>query len=236
MAAADLNLYQKLALIRKNVEVVQTDKSGFGYRYVTDEALFARITGAMSKHHVSLIPSIVPGTAHIEQYRYEKLKKGKNKGDPDVLEPQNEILVNAEMTYTWVNDDNPSEFISVPWILVGQQADASQAFGSGLTYSMRYFILKYFDVATPDDDPDKWRSKQREAEEAEDRALTAGILAEFDSALKSWLADNADRREEILSFIKGFEKTGDYRKITDSKLAAKLLADFRTKYMHITEE
>lgn len=236
MAVSDMNLYQKLAAIRKNVEVVQTDKSGFGYRYVTDEALFARITGAMTKHHVSLIPSIVPGTMKLEQYHYDKLKKGKNKGDPDFLEPQNELLVTAEMTYSWVNDDDPTEFIAVPWVLVGQQADASQAFGSALTYSMRYFILKYFDVATPDDDPDKWRSKQREAEEAEDRAVTAGIISEFDSSLKTWLADNADRRDEILTFIKGFEKTGDYRKITDSKLAAKLLADFKTKYIEKTEE
>ena len=107
MNIADMNLYQRLAAIRKYVEVVQTDKSGYGYRYVTDEALFARITGAMAKYHVSLIPSIVPGTMKMEQYRYEKLKKGKNKGDPDYLEPQNEILVNAEMTYSWVNDDDP---------------------------------------------------------------------------------------------------------------------------------
>lgn len=236
MAVSDLNLYQRLAAIRKYVEVVQTDKSGFGYRYVTDEALFARITGAMAKYHVSLIPSVVPGTMKIEPYHYEKLKKGKNKGDPDYLEPQNEILVTAEMTYSWVNDDDPTEFIGVPWVLVGQQADASQAFGSALTYSMRYFILKYFDVATPDDDPDKWRSKQREAEEAEDKAITAGILSEFDTSLKSWLADNGERRDDVLAFIKGFEKTGDYRKITDSKLAAKLMTDFKTKFIQKTEE
>ena len=124
----------------------------------------------------------------------------------------------------------------MPWVLVGQQADASQAFGSALTYSMRYFILKYFDVATPDDDPDKWRSKQREAEEAEDKAITAGILSEFDTSLKSWLADNGERRDEVLTFIKGFEKTGDYRKITDSRLASKLMTDFKTKFIQKTEE
>ena len=55
------------------------------------------------------------------------------------------------------------EKIVVPWGLVGQQADASQSFGSGLTYTYRCFLLKYFGVSTVDDDPDNWRSKQREA-------------------------------------------------------------------------
>ena len=225
-----MNLYQRLALIRKTVEVVQTDKSGFGYRYVTDEALFARISGAMTKYHVSLVPSVVPGTTTVTQYHYEKVKKGKNKGDPDTLEPQNEILVDAEMIYRWVNNDNPVEHIDVPWIMIGQQSDASQAFGSALTYSMRYFILKYFGVATPDDDPDNWRSKQREAEAAEDKAIAAGIISEFDTEFRSWLASNADKREEIVAFIKGFVKSGNYNEIEDPKLAKKLLDDFGEKY------
>lgn len=55
--------------------------------------------------------------------------------------------------------------------MVGQQADASQSFGSGLTYVYRYFPLKHFGVSTVEDDPDNWRAKQREAEEAENRAI-----------------------------------------------------------------
>lgn len=226
-----MNLYERLAMIRKSVEVVQTDKAGYGYRYVTDEALFARISGAMTKYHVSLIPSVVPGTMNVTQYHYEKLKKGnKSKGEQDTLEPQNEILVSAEMVYRWINNDKPEERIDVPWTMIGQQSDASQAFGSALTYSMRYFILKYFGVATPDDDPDNWRTKQREAEEAEDKAIAAGIISEFDTAFRSWLASHPDKREEIIAFIKGFVKSGNYNEIEDPKLARKLLDDFRGKY------
>ena len=58
--AETLNLYQKLAKIRKPVEVMQRNKSGFGYKYVTDTELLAKISGLMDKYGVSLVPSVVP--------------------------------------------------------------------------------------------------------------------------------------------------------------------------------
>ena len=33
----EMNLYQKLASIRKKVEVIQKDKAGYGYNYVSDK-------------------------------------------------------------------------------------------------------------------------------------------------------------------------------------------------------
>ena len=83
------------------------------------------------------------------------------------------------MLYTWVNDDNPSERIEVPWVTVGQQEDASQSFGSGLTYTYRYFLLKFFGISTVEDDPDSWRSKQKEAAEAESREIADRTIAEL---------------------------------------------------------
>lgn len=79
---------------------------------------------------VSLIPGIVPGTLEVAPYTYVKTKydsKAKEYHEENV----NEILVKADTVYTWVNDVNHSESIVVSWGLVGQQADASQIFGSG---------------------------------------------------------------------------------------------------------
>src|SRR5690606_2934543 len=72
-------------------------------------------------------------------------KKGKEKTD---------FIVTADMKYVWVNAENPEERIEIPWQTMGQQDDISKAFGSGLTYSERYFLLKFFGVPTDDDDPD----------------------------------------------------------------------------------
>ena len=161
---AELNIYQKLAKIREMVEVMQRNASGYGYKYVTDVDLLAKISVGMKEYGVSLIPQVVPNTGKVDQYQYTKIKK-------DKAEPVYEIITSADLLFTWVNDEKPEERIEVPWWATGQQSDASQSFGSGLTYSYRYFLLKYFGVATPNDDPDNWRSKQKEAEdEAEQRA------------------------------------------------------------------
>ena len=220
----ELNLYQKLAKIRKCVEVVQKNKSGYGYTYVTDSELLAKITGVMDKYGVSLIPSIVPGTFTVNPYTYTKVKKG-------VEETVNELMVNADMVYRWINNDNPSEYIEVPWSLVGHQSDASQSFGSALTYSYRYFLLKYFGVATPDDDPDTWRSKQRAAEAEEDRILAEQIIGTLDETVRAFLADNKEKAAEVKELMTKYVKDANYKKITEPALAQKLLDEFSSKFL-----
>lgn len=227
----ELNIYQRLAKIRKAVEVVQKDKAGYGYRYVSDEELLAKISGYMERYHLSLHPRIVPGTLTVEPFTYSKIKKEKEDGKTIRYEdPITEILVKGEMQYIWINNDNPSEHVVVDWVLVGHQSDGSQSFGSALTYSMRYFLLKFFNVATPDDDPDEWRRKQLAAEKEEDAFLAGELTKVFDAELKAYLADNPKKRDEIVKFIADYEKTSNYFKITDSALAQKLLTDFRAKY------
>jgi len=220
--AETLNIYQKLAKVRKAVEVVQKNASGYGYKYVTDDELLARITGVMDKHGLSLIPSIVPNTFTVEPYTYTKIKKGEE-------EIVNEILVNADMEFVWINNDAPNEVIRVPWALTGQQSDASQSFGSGLTYAYRYFLLKYFGVATPNDDPDNWRNKQREAEAAEDRALAEQIVNIIDKEFKDYIS-NGGSTEEIRDFASKYVKGGNYFNIKESAVAAKMLEDFKNTF------
>lgn len=126
---ANLNLVQKLAKIREMVEVLRKNKSGFNYKYVTEDEILARVAAGMKKYGVSLQPSIVPGTLSVTPVSYTKTKNTKS-GD-QLKEEINETLVHAELTFTWVNCDDVNDTLVVPWALVGQQGDASQAFGSG---------------------------------------------------------------------------------------------------------
>ena len=57
-----------------------------------------------------------------------------------------------------------------------------------MTYSNRYFLLKFFNIATPDADPDAFRSKQRAAETAEDKMIAEQIIQSFDETLKEYLS------------------------------------------------
>ena len=226
MAAKELNLYQKLAKIRRSVEVLQKDKSAFNYRYVTDAAILAKITGLMDNLHVSLIPSIVPGTSVVKPYEYIKTKANKKTGE--IYDERNsEIIVQADAVYTWVNDDDPSERIEVPWLLVGQQEDASQSFGSGMTYTYRYFLLKYFGSSTVEDDPDSWRAKQKESAEAESRETAEKLIGEVDIIVRQFCVDNPEKTDDMQKFLSRYVKSGAYRKITEPVLAAKLLDDLK---------
>lgn len=228
MAEQNLNIYQKLAKIRKQVEVIQRNKKGYGYTYVSEDEILAKISGFMDKYSLSLIPSVIHSSAVVTPYHTKKTKST-NKGEI-YEENVNEVLVSADMVFTWVNNENPNERADVPWILVGHQSDGSQSFGSGLSYAMRYFLLKFFNIATPDDDPDKWRSKQKAAGAAEDKMIAEEIIASFDTMVKEFLASNQDKTEEVKKFVAKYVKGGNYFAITESVLASKLLADFKETF------
>lgn len=139
-----LNIHQKILKIADAAGVLQKTKSGHNYKYVPEEEIQAKVTACMQKYGVMLYPSIVPGTLTVEPY-------------------SNEVIVKAEVTYTWVDADNPSDTIECRWAYIGQMRDASQAFGAGATYGNRYYLMKALQLATTEADPDNYRSKQKEA-------------------------------------------------------------------------
>lgn len=226
--AEQLNLVQKLAKIRAISDVVSKEKQGYKYTYADITTILANITAGMKKYGVSLIPSVVPGTAEVSQNVVINTKFDKTGKAYD--SPTTEMLVKAEMVFKWVNDENPEEFIEVPWFVTGSQPDPSQAFGSGLTYCTRYFLCNYFQIAQSDSDVDTYRSKQKAAEESEERAIAEEIINGFDTLVKRFLADNSEKVDEVKKFISKYAKNANYLAIKEPMLASKLLADFKAKY------
>lgn len=229
MAEEQLNLIQKLAKIRAISDVVSKEKRGYNYSYADITSILAKITAGMKKYGVSLIPQIVPGTAHVEQNVVTNTKFDKTGKAYD--NTVTEMLVSADMVFKWVNDEKPDECIEVPWFVTGSQGDPSQALGSGLTYCTRYFLCNYFQIAQADSDVDAYRTKQKEAEVSEDKAIAEEIVAKFDEMLKTYLADNPKKAEEVKKFIGKYAKNANYFAIKEPNLAAKLMSDFQTTYM-----
>lgn len=226
-----LTLVQKLAKIRAMSDVVSKEKSGYNYKYADMTTILAKITSGMKKYGVSLIPSIVPGTANIDQNVIVNTKIDKT-GKP-YEQKATEMLVHADMLFTWVNDDDPEDKIEVPWFVTGSQGDPSQALGSGLTYCTRYFLTNYFQIAQSDTDVDAYRSKQKAAEVSEDQAIAAEIIEKFDVKLKQYLADHPEdaEKEKVKKFLTRFAKNANYFAIKEPALAAKLLDDFQTTFV-----
>ena len=92
-----------------------------------------------------LVPEIDYSTFHWEKHEYVTAK-GKEKLD---------FIVTAKMTYTWINAEEPTDKLVVPWVCIGQQTDdISKAMGTALTYNERYFLLKFLGIPTDEDDAD----------------------------------------------------------------------------------
>ncbi len=227
MSEVKLNIYQKLAKIRKPVEVLQKNKSGYNYKYVTEDLILSKISGLMEKYGVSLIPAIMPGTTHVEPYPYVKTKSTRDGKVYD--EHVNDILVHGDMEWYWVNNDDPSDRIVVPWSFVGQQSEASQALGSGLSYASRYFLLKYFNVATSENDPDAWLKIKKEAEEAENKEVAKSIADQILQLITSHLENNADDRDALKELVRKYtKKSANPHDITDPLAASSLMEEVKT--------
>lgn len=224
-----MNLIQKLAKIRGICDVAKKDLKGYNYSYVDITKILAKVTAGMKKYEVSLIPYINPGTASVELVSYVNTKTDRSGKSYDVK--TSEMLFTADMTFKWVNDENPKEFLDIPWFVTGEQPDPAQAMGTGLTYTIRQFLTSYFQIAQGDLDVDKYRSLQKEAEAAEDKAITDAIIGEFDTLVRKFLADNPGRSDEVKQFISKYVKGANYKAIKDPKLAGDLLAEFRELFL-----
>ncbi|PFZ02320.1 recombinase [Bacillus wiedmannii] len=137
-----MNLWQKLVEIRKDIDVFSKDGKSYGYSYVTGSQVLHKIKQKMDELGVILSPRMGSHKNWVHEY-----KNGKGKDVKD-------FVIESEGSYVWINSDKPEEREEVPWKFFGQQDDASKAFGSALTYSERYFLLKFFGVPTDEDDAD----------------------------------------------------------------------------------
>lgn len=172
-----MNIHEKIASVRESMSALSKNKRGHVGAYVTEESATAKLQAALSLYKLNVYPSIVPGT-----FAYETFTNDKGKI---------EFIVRAAMEFRFVNIENPDEFVVIPWHFIGQQSKVDYAFGSGLTYSNRYFLLKFFEVSTSEDDPENIRAKQDDArEEIEAR--------EREKALKA----AQDRISEIVAEVK----------------------------------
>lgn len=156
---------------------------------------------------------------------YTEVTKTVDKNGKVLEKSTNSMIVKAEMEFAWVNLDNTNETYIVTWPMIGQQANVSQAFGSGLTYCMRYFYLKFFKVSTLEDDPDNWKSKQEEAAAEQDAGIVAEIIAQVDAEVKAHV--NEENKADVSKFIKNIAGTANYNKVKDPMVAAKLLEDLK---------
>jgi hypothetical protein len=133
------NIYQKLLSIQQKVMGLGKDAKSFGYGYVTGSKALEHIKPLMNELGLILKQEVIGFTNERQDYTTKNGSKS-------------EILTKVAMKFTWIDTETGEKDENL-WGANGQN-DWEKGFGSALTYGERYFLLKYFHIATDEDDID----------------------------------------------------------------------------------
>ena len=150
-----MNIYKKLLEIQKEVKGLSKDKKSHNYDYVTGNKLLSFIRPLMDKQGLILKQEVLSIDNERQDY---KTKYGE----------KSEILSKVMMRFTWIDCETGESDINL--FGANGQNDWEKGLGSALTYGERYFLLKYFHIATDEDDidnPERTTTKPIEAKPIE---------------------------------------------------------------------
>lgn len=156
-----MNIYQKLIEVRKAVPYLQKENSGSQYKYVSSSQVLSTVRQKMDDIGLLLVPEV---TSHnvTESIIEQKNDKG------DVFKKTSTYFTELEMTFTWINAEKPDEQIKSNWYAQGVDIAGEKGVGKALTYSEKYFLLKFFNIATDKDDPDSFQDKHDKKPDKQD--------------------------------------------------------------------
>lgn len=172
-----MNIYQKLHQIQTKINGLGKDKKSNNYSYVTGSKVLEHVKPLMNELGLILKQEVLSIENERQDYKtgvgtqYEK--------------PKSEILSKVMMRFTWI--DAASGERDENLFGANGQNDWEKGLGSALTYAERYFLLKYFHIATDEDDIDNESRKQEtptqakktlteQVEEAKAKLITAKDL------------------------------------------------------------
>lgn len=200
-----MNIYQKLHKIQSQVLGLGKDKSSNSYKYVTGSKVLEHIKPLMNELGLILKQEVLSIDNERQDY-----KVGINTPNEKT---KSEILTKCMMRFTWIDVETGEKDENL--FGANGQNDWEKGLGSALTYAERYFLLKFFHIATDEDDIDNPERKEQEEQlqQAENLRLNAikKILSE---------CENEDSLKE------------QYLKLSanDKKTFAKIVAELKEKF------
>ena len=150
-----MNIYKKLLAVQKEIKGLGKDTTSgtgsFGYKYVSGSKVLEAIKPILNDQGLILKQEIIK----VENERIDyTTSKGTSKS---------EMLYKVWQRFTWIDTEDGEKDVN-EFYAAGQN-DWEKGLGSALTYAERYFLLKYFHIATDEDDIDNSERKAKEEEE-----------------------------------------------------------------------
>jgi hypothetical protein len=169
-----VNIYQKLIEVRKATPYLQKEATGSQYKYVSTSQVLASLKAKMDELQLLLIPRVINHKVSESTVQYYSLDPDKRETE-HVTKRTTTYFTELEMTMTWINAENPEETIECPWYGQGVDIAGEKGVGKALTYSEKYFMLKFFNIPTDKDDPDSFQEKHGDKPEAEKVVTTKKV-------------------------------------------------------------
>lgn len=188
----ELNLFQKIADVKANIDGFTKDAKSYNYSYVSGSQVLHRIRNKMIENNLLLVPKTSE-----ENYKQIDVTRFNKKAGREITTSE---FIEMKLTYVWINADKPEEQFEVTFYAVGQQDDVSKAHGTALTYAERYFLMKFFNIPTDEDDAD---AKEKQEKYSKPNVQKVGEL-----------------KQDIFSFIDLMKERG--REITEEQVKKEL--------------
>lgn len=139
-----MKIYQKLLKIQQQVDKFMLDKTSgsgnFAYSYTSGNQVLSKIRPLMNELGLLLKQEVLEITNVRQDYTTAK----------DYA--KSEILTTIKLKFTWVCCDTGETDENL--FAANGMNEWEKGLGSALTYSERYFLLKYFHIPTDGDDVD----------------------------------------------------------------------------------
>lgn len=125
-------IYKKLLTIQQKINGLGKDSKGYNYQYVSGSKVLGAIKPLMNEQGLLLKQEVVDVIS---------LPAG-----------EKDVLFTVNMRFTWVDVETGETDVNT-FAAAGCNGK-DKGIGSALTYAERYFLLKYFHIATDEDDVD----------------------------------------------------------------------------------
>ena len=134
-----MNIHEKLLAIQTQVDSLVRDGKNTSdkYDFASDENVLDKFRPLMDEHKLLLIPRVTAAALHEGTTRSGTAR----------------YLTELTLEMVWYDVESKEQLV-VPWYAQGVDLAGEKGVGKALTYAEKYFLLKFFHVATKKDDPD----------------------------------------------------------------------------------
>jgi len=183
-------------VIQQKVNGLAKDKKGNNYSYVTGDKVLSWIKPLMNELGLILKQEVI-------SLENERMDYKTGIGTP-YEKPKSEILSKVMMRFTWVDCATTESDTNL--FAANGQNDWEKGLGSALTYGERYFLLKYFHIATDEDDVD---NDERKKESKNHTTIPQPAIDVESAKAKLIVAKDLDNLKNLFESLSKYEKNNE---------------------------